>query len=105
MNQFKTLEMLPPTVDCSIATASAKHTTGVPHTGRKSNVSNKLTGKYIQTLHTDLECSTAQFTLKSISAGLTNQREPKNEEKNGNSLNASLFTSALFRIQLPSSCE
>ena len=52
----------------------------------------------IQTLHTDLKHSTTQSTFKSISAGLT--RHTKNEEKD-----ASLFTSALFRIRLPSSRE
>ena len=57
----------------------------------------------IQTLHTDLKCSTTQSTFKNISAGLT--RQTKNEEKDSNSSNASLFTSALFRIQQPSSRE
>ena len=45
-------------------------------------------------------------TFKSINAGLTRHiNETKNEEKDSNSSNASLFTSALFRIQLPSSRE
>ena len=57
----------------------------------------------IHTLHTDLKRSTTQSTFKSISAGLT--RQTKNEEKDSNSSNASLFTSALFRIQLSSSRE
>ena len=36
----------------------------------------------IQTLHTDLECSTAQYTFKRVSAGLKRHiKEPKNEEK------------------------
>ena len=57
----------------------------------------------IQTLHTDLWRSTTQSTFNNISAGLT--RQAKNEEKDSNSSNASLFTSALFRIQQPSSRE
>ena len=57
----------------------------------------------IQTLHTDLKRSTTQSTFKNISAGLT--RQSKNEEKDSNSSNASLFTSDLFRIQQPSSHE
>ena len=56
----------------------------------------------IQTLHTDLTCSTTQSTFKNISAGLT--RQTKNEDKDSNSSNTSLFTS-LFRIQQPSSQE
>ena len=49
----------------------------------------------IQTLHTDLKCSTTQFTFKNISAGLTRHiKETKNREKDSNSSNASLFTSA-----------
>ena len=60
----------------------------------------------IQTFQTDLRCSTTPSTFKSISAGLTRHiNETKNEEKDSNSLNASLFISALFRIQLPSSHE
>ena len=55
----------------------------------------------IQTLHTDLKSSTTQSTFKSISTGLT--RQTKNEEKDSNSSNASFFTSALFRMQQPSS--
>ena len=57
----------------------------------------------IQTLHTDLKRSTTQSTFKNISASLT--RLTKNEEKDSNSSNASFFTSALFRIQQPSSRE
>ena len=58
----------------------------------------------IQTLHTDLKCSTTHSTFKSISAGLTTHiSETKNKEKDSRSLNASLFTFALFTIQLPSS--
>ena len=56
----------------------------------------------ILTLHTDLTCSTTQSTFKNISAGLT--RQTKNEDKDSNSSNTSLFTS-LFRIQQPSSQE
>ena len=58
----------------------------------------------IQTLHTDFKHSTTQSTFKSIRAGHMN--ETKNKEKDSNSSNAkTLFTSALFRIQLPSSHE
>ena len=45
---------MPPHVDCSIATASAKHIIGIPHTRRKNTVS-KSRESSIQTLHTDLE--------------------------------------------------
>ena len=45
----------------------------------------------IQTLHTDLN-ALKYNTFKNISAGLT--RQTKNEEKDSNSSNASLFTSA-----------
>ena len=57
----------------------------------------------IQTLHTDLKRSTTQSTFKNISASLT--RQTKNEEKDSNSSNASLFTSVLLRIQQLSSRE
>ena len=60
----------------------------------------------IETLHTDLKCSTKQYTFKSISACLTiHINETKNEEKDCNSLNAYLFASALIRIQQPRSYE
>ena len=61
---------MPPTVNCSIATASTKHIIGMPHTRNKTlyqthwNIS-------IRTLHTDFICSTAQYTFKSKSAGLS----------------------------------
>ena len=51
----------------------------------------------IQTLHTDL--STTQSTFKNISASLT--RQTKNEEKDSNSSNASLFTSACLGYSSP----
>ena len=71
----------------------------------RNTVSNSWKSS-IETLHTDLKCSTTQYTFKSISAGLTRHiNETKNKVKDSNSLNASLFTSALFRIQLPSSHE
>ena len=51
----------------------------------------------IQALHTDIERSTAQYTFKSIGAGLTRQiNEPKNEEKDSNSSSTSSFTSVKF---------
>ena len=53
----------------------------------------------IQTLHTDLKRSTTQSTFKNISAGLT--RRTKNEEKDSNSSNASLFTSACLGFSSP----
>ena len=46
----------------------------------------------IETLHTDLKCSTTQYTFKSISTGLTRHiNETKNKEKDSNSSNASLL--------------
>ena len=69
---------------------------------RLNTVSNSRKSS-IQTLHTDLNRCTTQSTFNSISAGLT--RQTKNKEKDSNSSNASLFTSALFRIQQFSSCE
>ena len=53
----------------------------------------------IQTVHTDLKCSTTQSTFKNISAGLT--RQTKNEEKDSNSSNASLLTSACLGFSSP----
>ena len=53
----------------------------------------------IQTLHTDLKRSKIQSTFKNISAGLT--RQTKNEEKDRNSSNASLFTSACLGFNSP----
>ena len=55
----------------------------------------------IQIIHTDL--STTQSIFKNISDGLT--RQTKNEEKDSNNSNASLFYFCLFRIQQPRSCE
>ena len=48
--------------------------------------------------HLRPDCSTAQYTFKSISADLTkkNLNDPKNEEKDSNSLNTSLFTLTFF---------
>ena len=70
-----------------------------------STVSNSRKSS-IRTLHTDLKHSTTRYTCTSIGAGLTKHvNETENEEKDSNSSNASLFTSALFRIQLPSSHE
>ena len=73
----------------------------------KLNIVSNSRKSSIQTLHTDLTRSTTQSTFKSISTGLTrhNINETKNEEKDSNSSTVSLFTSTLFRIQLPSSCE
>ena len=50
----------------------------------------------IQTLHKDL---TTQSTFKNISAGLT--RQTKNEVKDSNSSNTSLFTSACLGFSSP----
>ena len=66
----------------------------------KLNTVSNTRKRSIQTLHTDLKHSTIPSTFKSISAGLTRHiNETKNEEKDSNSLNASLFISAWFRIQ------
>ena len=54
----------------------------------KLNTISNSQNSSIQTLHTDLKCSTTQSTFKNISAGLN-----KNEEKDSNSSYASLFTS------------
>ena len=71
----------PPTVDCSMATASAKHTIGMAHIRKNTQIN--WNGS-IQTLHTNFERSTAQWTFKSVSTGLMRHiKEPKNKEKNG----------------------
>lgn len=88
-------------VDCSIATASAKH--NLYATRRKYTVSNSRKSRS-RLFITDLKHSTTQYTFKSRSAGLTKHiKVTKNEEKERNSSNASLFISALFTIQLPGS--
>ena len=66
---------------------------------KQKTVSNSQKSS-IQTLHADLKRCTTQSTFKNISAGLN-----KNEVKDSNNSSAPLFTSALFRIQQPSSCE
>ena len=77
----------------------------VRHTHGKNTSSNSPESS-VQILHVDLECSTVQLTFQSINASLTRSiMQPKNEEKDINSSNASLFTFSLFRIQLPNSCE
>ena len=76
---------MPPTV----AKAHNWYTTHKKGKKKKSNSRESS----IQTLHIDLECSTAQYTFKfkSISAGLTRYIKEPNK-KDSNSLNASLFT-------------
>ena len=63
--------VMPPTVDCSIATGSAKHTIGMPHTQKEKKTLSIALECSIRTLHSDLERSTAQYAFKCISAGLT----------------------------------
>ena len=62
----------------------------------KLNTVSNSRNSSIQTLHTDLKRSTTPSTFTStISAGLTRHiNETKNEEKDSNCSNASLFTSA-----------
>ena len=65
----------------------------------KHNTLSNSRKSSIQTLHTNLKCSTTQSTFKNISTGLTRHvNETKNEEKDSNSSNTSLFTSALFSL-------
>ena len=63
---------------------------------KKNSISNSRESS-IQTLHTDLKRSTAQYTFKSIGADLTRQiKEPKNKEKDINSSSTSSLTSVKF---------
>ena len=64
----------------------------------------KLTGMNYPAPHTKFKYSNAQWTFKSVSTGLMRHiKELKSKEKNSNSLNDCLLTSAL--IQLPGSHE
>ena len=56
----------------------------------------------IQTLHTDLKCSTTHSTFKSISAGLTRHiSETKNKEKDSKSLNVLCLLLLCLRFSCP----
>ena len=65
----------------------------------KLNTESNSRKSLIQTLHTNLKRSTTQSMFKTISAGLI--RQTKNEEKDSNSSNTSLFTSACLGFSCP----
>ena len=63
-----------------------------------NTVSNSWKSIIQQTFHTDLKRSTTQSTFKNINAGLTRQTK---KEKDSNSSNPSLFTSACLGFSCP----